>query len=48
MKLSISGINMIPNSQENVFENQNAHEKLDLLPNVYQNKFLWNAKKFFV
>jgi hypothetical protein len=38
MQISISGINTMPNYQENVFENRNTHEKLALFPNINQNK----------
>jgi hypothetical protein len=46
MQLSISGIKMMPNYQANVSENRNAHAKLALFPNMYQNKFPKECKKF--
>ena len=38
MQLSIYGINTMRNYQENVSENQNAHAKLALFPNININK----------
>ena len=36
----------MPNYQENVSENWNAHAKLALFPNMYQNKLPNECKKF--
>jgi len=35
LKILISRIKMMPNYEENVFETQNAHAKLDLFQNMY-------------
>jgi hypothetical protein len=48
MQLSISWIKMMSNYKENVSENRNAHAKLALFPNMYQNKFPKECKIFFV
>jgi hypothetical protein len=45
-KFSISGIKMMPNYQENVSKNQNAHAKLSFFPNINQNEYPKEYKTF--